>query len=244
MRSWDIFETIDEVRKVGIRCSVLGLTAEVNVFKQLTLRTNGSYKVALSAQHFVSLFNSFIHASVSEVEGDATRARNVATMVKVGFPSKLPPQQFSGELGPDAEITVAMCADSKDLKCGGFYCPQCYAVSSQLPAICKTCGLQLVSYVDLARTYYNLYPVPVFDEVELQPEERADGTLVHTKCRGCTVELKPDQLVLRCPKCGVCYCFVCDEFARTVLKQCPTCPPPTPKFFVGDERGSAQSMHA
>jgi len=229
----DIFETIETLRKRDIRCSVLGLTAEVYVLKKLTERLGGAYKVALSANHFVILTKSFVHSRPIEVaEGEG---KHVTTFVPVGFPTRMPPMQYAkNDVDKEnADLTVAMCADTQDLKAGGYYCPRCLAVATEVPSICKTCGLQLISYLDLSRTYFNLYPLPRFEEVEMEPSgTRDDGSKIWPACTGCSDPLSPEEgIALKCPGCKNVYCFSCEEFSRTTLRQCPTCPPPNPGDF-------------
>ena len=52
----DIFETIKECKKIKIRCSVIGLSAEVHICKKLCADTQGIYSVILDELHLHNLF--------------------------------------------------------------------------------------------------------------------------------------------------------------------------------------------
>jgi transcription initiation factor TFIIH subunit 2 len=48
----DIFQTIDSVVQDNIYCSVISLSAQLNVLNQLTLRTNGTFSLAKEKDDF------------------------------------------------------------------------------------------------------------------------------------------------------------------------------------------------
>lgn len=51
----DIFQTIEELRRDKIRCSIVSIGAEVFILKHIAAQTEGSYTVALDDQHFLDL---------------------------------------------------------------------------------------------------------------------------------------------------------------------------------------------
>jgi transcription initiation factor TFIIH subunit 2 len=52
----DIFTTINECKKLKIRCSVIGLSAEVYICKKLCSELEGIYSVILDELHLLDLF--------------------------------------------------------------------------------------------------------------------------------------------------------------------------------------------
>ncbi len=56
----DLFATIHALQQQRIRCSVIGLSAEVHVCTVLTTTTGGSYTVATSREHFKELLAKHI----------------------------------------------------------------------------------------------------------------------------------------------------------------------------------------
>ncbi len=52
----DIFATIRECKKAKIRCSIIGLAAEVHICKKICAELEGIYAVILDEVHFNDLF--------------------------------------------------------------------------------------------------------------------------------------------------------------------------------------------
>ena len=57
----DIHKTIDSLAKDNIRCSVIGLSAEVYICKELTTKTNGVYNVAMEETHLKDLLFQYLN---------------------------------------------------------------------------------------------------------------------------------------------------------------------------------------
>ncbi|GBP22388.1 General transcription factor IIH subunit 2 [Eumeta japonica] len=158
----DIMTTIQGLKNDGIRCSVIGLAAEVRICKKLCMDTGGDYGVVLDDVHYQSLL----------LESTAPRARPRsldAGLVKMGFPhssseTSLPDPTAGG----DPPVTVCMCHVEEDedvVSSEGHLCPQCRSKYCELPAQCRTCGLTLASAPHLARSYHHLFPVDSYEEV-------------------------------------------------------------------------------
>jgi len=61
----DILETIDHIEKNKIRCSIIGIGAEVFIFKKLCEKTKGKYNVSLNPNHFQELLSSFFKSTIT-----------------------------------------------------------------------------------------------------------------------------------------------------------------------------------
>ncbi|XP_031484665.1 general transcription factor IIH subunit 2 isoform X1 [Nymphaea colorata] len=205
----DIMETIQNCKKTKIRCSVIGLSAEIYICKHLCEETGGSYTVALDESHFKELLLE--HAPPPPALAEFA----VANLIKMGFPQR------------GAEGVIAICSCHKEAKIGGGYtCPRCKARVCDLPIECQICGLTLVSSPHLARSYHHLFPITPFDEV---PSSFSNG-LVHTlprACFGCQQNFpgpgSKSSGRVACPKCGRHFCFDCDIYIHESLHNCPGC---------------------
>ncbi|RVW38764.1 General transcription factor IIH subunit 2 [Vitis vinifera] len=167
----DIMETIQECKKSKIRCSVIGLSAEIFICRHLCQETGGSYSVALDESHFKELLLE--HAPPPPAIAEFA----IANLIKMGFPQRA------------AEGVISICSCHKEAKVGGGYtCPRCKARVCELPTECRICGLTLVSSPHLARSYHHLFPIPPFDEVSLSllnnPHQRSSRA-----CFGCQESL-------------------------------------------------------
>ncbi|KAL9429458.1 hypothetical protein AB3S75_031298 [Citrus x aurantiifolia] len=205
----DIMETIQKCKESKIRCSVIGLSAEMFICKHLCQDTGGSYSVALDESHFKELIME--HAPPPPAIAEFA----IANLIKMGFPQRA------------GEGSISICSCHKEVKVGvGYTCPRCKARVCELPTDCRICGLQLVSSPHLARSYHHLFPIAPFDEVTPlclnDPRNRSRST-----CFGCQQSLlssgnKPG-LCVACPKCKKHFCLECDIYIHESLHNCPGC---------------------
>ncbi|KDP44095.1 hypothetical protein JCGZ_05562 [Jatropha curcas] len=201
-------DTIQKCKKSKIRCSVIGLSAEMFICKHLCRETGGLYSVAMDEGHFKELILE--HAPPPPAIAEFA----IANLIKMGFPQRA------------AEGSVSICSCHKEAKVGeGYICPRCKARVCELPTECRICGLTLVSSPHLARSYHHLFPITPFDEVSLRQNE------LHNKlpktCFGCQQNLvnpgnKPGPCVA-CPKCKQYFCLDCDIYIHESLHNCPGC---------------------
>ncbi|BFG34368.1 hypothetical protein CerSpe_206430 [Prunus speciosa] len=105
----DIMETIQKCKKSKIRCSVIGLSAEIFICKHLCQETGGLYYIALDEPHLRELILE--HAPPPPAIAEFA----IANLIKMGFPQRA------------AEGSVAICSCHKEAKVGGGYtCPRSY----------------------------------------------------------------------------------------------------------------------
>ncbi|KAJ3679994.1 hypothetical protein LUZ60_016272 [Juncus effusus] len=203
----DVMETVERCKKAKIRCSVVGLSAEIFICKYLCEETGGSYTIALDEGHFKELLLE--HAPPPPAIAEYASAN----LIKMGFPQR------------GAEGAVSICSCHKEAKVGGGYtCPRCKVRVCELPTECRTCGLTLVSSPHLARSYHHLFPVEPFDEV---PPRGALGQRLPTSCFGCQQSLvgqgAQGSLRVTCPTCKQYFCLDCDIYIHESLHNCPGC---------------------
>ncbi|XP_063384080.1 general transcription factor IIH subunit 2 [Cydia fagiglandana] len=204
----DITTTIQSLKTDGIRCSVIGLAAEVRICKKLCQDTGGEYGVILDDVHYRSL--------LLECTAPPARARSLdAGLVKMGFPHAPPSEQDNSAPPP---VTQCMChlEEGEGVGTEGHLCPQCRSKYCSLPAQCRTCGLTLASAPHLARSYHHLFPVEPYEEIPNEGQAQY--------CFGCLrpfVEL--DKELHRCPRCREHYCWECASAVAATLHVCPAC---------------------
>ncbi|KAF6164511.1 hypothetical protein GIB67_025337 [Kingdonia uniflora] len=138
----DIMETIQKCSKSKLRCSIIGLSAEIYTCKHLCQETGGTY----SGIRRDLLLEHAPPPAIAEFA--------VSNLIKMGFPQR------------GAEGVISICSCHKEVKVGGGYtCPRCKAHVCELPTECQICGLTLVSSPHLARSYRHLFPIMPFNEV-------------------------------------------------------------------------------
>ncbi|XP_046966257.1 general transcription factor IIH subunit 2 [Vanessa cardui] len=205
----DIIATIQTLKTDGIRCSVIGLAAEIRICKKLCQDTGGEYGVVLDDVHYRSL--------LLEQTSPPARARALdAGLVKMGFPYTPPVAQ------PDADppITVCMChleeGEGEGEGGEGHVCPQCRSKYCALPAQCRTCGLTLASAPHLARSYHHLFPVEPYEEVKNEGQAQF--------CFSCLRSFTDlDKQLFRCSRCLEHYCWECEHVVSSSLHVCAGC---------------------
>ncbi|PRP79298.1 TFIIH subunit [Planoprotostelium fungivorum] len=198
----DIFETVELLKKEGIKVHIIGLSAEVYVCRAVTERTSGSYHVALNEPHFRELL---LNLSPPPPSSSKTETR----LIKMGFPQRR------------ADISPSLCACHQQPKYGGYYCPQCQSKCCELPTDCQVCGLTLISSPHLARSYHHLFPVPYFIE-HVPPVAQKTFGRDEAACLSCRVALS-QAAVYTCPQCKGNFCTECDDYIHDSLHNCPGC---------------------
>ncbi|XP_065211665.1 general transcription factor IIH subunit 2 [Planococcus citri] len=199
----NVIDTIKTLKNNGIKCSVIGLCAEVYVLRHLCNETSGQYHIVLDDTHFQELLMG--HVKPRSVNKDCE-----ATCVKMGFPHHL-------ERLP--AITYCLCHlnETKIPNKTGYFCPQCNSKYCELPVECKTCGITLVTSAHLVRPLHHLIPIHPFREIENSPNTNA-------QCYGCMTKLQQStEQISVCNECKNMFCPDCDNFIHNSLHVCPGC---------------------
>ncbi|XP_064610580.1 general transcription factor IIH subunit 2-like [Liolophura sinensis] len=203
----DISETVQAMAEANIRCSFIGLAAEVRICKKIAQETQGRYGVIMDESHYKDLLNQ-------HVSPPPASANTESSLIRMGFPH----HQLTTD--KDKEEKPSMCMCHLDDKTGqgfgstGYFCPQCKSKYCELPVECKACGLTLVSAPHLARSYHHLFPLEQFKEVPMDQQTRT--------CYACQVKVK-ELSFYRCGKCSHHFCVDCDLFVHETLHSCPGC---------------------
>lgn len=205
----DIMESIQRCKKAKIRCSIVGLSAEIFICKHICQETGGSYSVALDEAHLKELVLE--HAPPPPAIAEFA----ISNLIKMGFPQRA------------GEGVCSICSCHKEAKFGGGYtCPRCKARVCELPTECRICGLTLVSSPHLARSYHHLFPITPFDDVPPSLPRNSHLSLPKS-CFACQQSLLgPANLPgpsVACPKCKQYFCLDCDIYIHESLHNCPGC---------------------
>ncbi|XP_070560747.1 general transcription factor IIH subunit 2-like [Ptychodera flava] len=213
----NIHETIKAMKDLNVRCSVIGLSADVRVCRKLCDETKGTYGVILDEHHFKELL-------LEHVTPPPATTNTESSLIRMGFPQ----HQIHTEKNKIEQPSMCMChMDSKGsqgFSTSGYFCPQCRSKYCELPIECKACGLTLVSAPHLARSFHHLFPLDLFQEIQVVDLQDTDDRF----CLACQAEFR-DQTVYRCPRCEKLFCIECELFIHESLHTCPGCTSCRPK---------------
>ncbi|XP_033097919.1 general transcription factor IIH subunit 2-like [Anneissia japonica] len=190
----------------NIRCSVIGLAAEVRICKKLCNITNGTYGVILDEIHFKELLMEHTLPPPATVNSESS-------LIKMGFPKH--------QIHTDKPAICVCHLDSKSsegFSLGGYFCPQCHSKYCELPVECKCCGLTLVSAPHLARSFHHLFPLDEFTEIAIDTVKESYSSC----CKSCQGSLE-GQAAYICPRCAKVFCLDCEVFIQEALHSCPGC---------------------
>eukprot|EP01041_Mallomonas_annulata_P002555 gene2555-4988_t len=246
----DIFETIEEVKRLKIRCSIISTTSEIYICSRLAELTNGTFTVANDNVHLSELI--LRHTTPPPELKD--RPVMATEFIYMGFPKRT----FDNTLMFTFEGRKTRLANTS------FICPRCTTRTSAIPTVCCVCSLQLNSSSHIARSHHHLFPVPNFNEVEaqvqlninntrknindnnnnientkkinstnqnnnrtanqiLEGENKDDGSSTSNICNGCMEAFSADSIRMQCPRCNDIFCVDCDLFIHDSLHNCPGC---------------------
>ncbi|KZO93099.1 TFIIH basal transcription factor complex subunit SSL1 [Calocera viscosa TUFC12733] len=219
----NIHDTVDACVRDQIRISIVSLSAEMKICRDMCERTGGVFGVALNEGHYKDLLFELVpppaeKSSVSRLAAQA--AANESELMQMGFPTRLP-----------ITSPPSLCVCHSRLRSEGYICPRCNSKVCDVPTDCDICGLMIVSSPHLARSYHHLFPAPAYRAVT-----ELDGSEAPT-CHGCSLPFSTatrDRNVVseegmspfgryRCPKCKHDFDAECDLFVHDVLHVCPGC---------------------
>ena len=200
----NLLHTVKEAKKLGVKCSVIGLGGEVHIYRHLAESTGGMYRVALDGVHYSTLLSALREPPALKKK----MALGLAPPMEVGFPKKA-----------EALGVLMSTSSAVSLEFGGFECPRCKSrVSGNLPQMCHVCGLHLLSSAHLSRTAHHLFPVPRFIEVT------DDSAANYRHCYCCEIPFKDGRdIKYRCPRCANVFSAECDLYIHEHLHNCPGC---------------------
>lgn len=157
----DIFKTLDALVSSKIKCTIIGIAAEVQICNTIVSRTNllpdrSGYGVALNEQHYRELFMAATTPPVTPgsntdpsiiptTASSSDRHPPPSSLLMMGFPSRA------------QEPAPSLCACHSRPSRGGYACPRCASKVCALPTTCPVCGLTLILSTHLARSYHHLF---------------------------------------------------------------------------------------
>lgn len=136
----EVLEALDRQR---VRISVISVSPEFFVLRDVCRRTNGTFQVALDADHFEELWHGHLAPPPCTTE---------PKLIRMGFPR----QSIEG-----AAPSVCACHMKRHHRL--FVCPQCHSRVCQVPIRCPVCELSLVSAPVIARTFRHILRVPPYE---------------------------------------------------------------------------------
>jgi transcription initiation factor TFIIH subunit 2 len=140
-----------------VRSSIISLSGEIKICRQIAERTGGKFGVAMDEDHLRELMWESIPPPAQTVAATTMGVRSALAaggskgangrgkpppagdLMIMGFPTRLP---SGGE-------TLCVCHGL--LKKGGYMCPRCGSKLCDVPTDCEVCGLMVVSSPHLAR---------------------------------------------------------------------------------------------
>jgi len=209
----DISKTITLASELKVRCSVINLSAEVRIYRELATSTGGQHGVILDDLHFKDLLAGHLDPPPSAAAAESS-------LIRMGFPS------HAGREGEGGGLGMCLChldtpgEEGRKISTAGYLCPQCSAKYCELPVECRGCGLTLVSAPHLARSYHHLFPLPPFKEI---PPESVPPNQCSCSACGQSFTGSKDRAVFQCPLCHQMFCGECDLFVHETLHTCPGC---------------------
>ncbi|KAK9898101.1 Ssl1-domain-containing protein, partial [Cystobasidium minutum MCA 4210] len=234
----NIHDTIQALAKDRVRVTIIGLSAEVSLCREICKQTRGTFSVCLNEDHFKDLLFESILPPASVKAQKPGGASNGADLMVMGFPTLLTHSQFA---------SLCSC-HSKLYKSRGYICPRCDSKLCEVPTECGICRLTIVSSPHLARSYRHLFPIGNWLEVNGGEEP----STMPSHCYGCSVAFPPFAEPTgapptahtaevtagapghpaqpppsttgryECPKCKKQFCIDCDIYVHQ-LGACPGC---------------------
>ena len=153
----NIHQVLADLAASRVRTSIISLSGEIKICRQLCERTGGRFGVAMDEDHLRELLWDTIPppaqtiaapatigvrnalAAGGQHPGQAGRPPPAGDLMVMGFPIRLP---MGGE-------TLCVCHGL--LKRGGYLCPRCGSKLCDVPTDCEVCNLMVVSSPHLAR---------------------------------------------------------------------------------------------
>jgi len=210
----DINKSISAAAELKVRCSVINLSAEVRVYRELSSKTGGLHNVVLDDLHLRDCLSHHLDPPPSALSSESS-------LIKMGFPSHAGRGEGEGGLGLClCHLETPGAEQERRISTQGYVCPQCSAKYCELPVECRGCGLTLVSAPHLARSYHHLFPMTPF--IDLSHDQVPEG---QSQCYGCdhSFSAERESRLHKCPTCSKVFCTEYDLLLHETLHSCPGC---------------------
>eukprot|EP00615_Pteridomonas_danica_P008477 CAMPEP_0114344388 /NCGR_PEP_ID=MMETSP0101-20121206/11380_1 /TAXON_ID=38822 ORGANISM="Pteridomonas danica, Strain PT" /NCGR_SAMPLE_ID=MMETSP0101 /ASSEMBLY_ACC=CAM_ASM_000211 /LENGTH=377 /DNA_ID=CAMNT_0001479707 /DNA_START=17 /DNA_END=1150 /DNA_ORIENTATION=- len=202
----DITSTIDNVRRLKIHVSVIGMLAEVHILKVISTETEGLFVISTCVEHLRRCFAGLLQPpSTSLEQGSIVKSE----MVEMGFPTR---EQILPSSVPFIGYDGGRMINIEQ----AYKCPRCQTHMAEVPSMCSICGLTLITAPHLAHSYHHLFPLNAFSPNTVP-------SLAPRRCYGCNTEPEQNQETFRCADCSNGFCGQCEMFLHETLHNCPGC---------------------
>lgn len=153
----NIHQVLDDLVHARVRTTIISLSAEIKICKQIAERTGGRFGVAIDEDHYRDLLWETIPPPAQTITSSTMNVRDALARggrSAPGAPSRPPPVGDLMVMGFPTRLPGAgesFCACHGLLKRGGYMCPRCGVKLCDVPTDCEVCGLMVVSSPHLAR---------------------------------------------------------------------------------------------
>jgi len=231
----DINDTIEELKKIKIKVSIVTLSCKIYIAKKITEETRGHYDLAINKEKYRDILMRYTTPSILDI--DTVQS----TLVPIGFPSRITNEVDMDSKNPGKkdvrEVKLLCCCHDDKPSSQHYICPRCKSRNCDIPSKCGNCRLNLISAPLLARTFHYLDPVGKFECFKVNIKEgqmEEEGSMnikdlmkLQKKCRGCdqlfSNILKIANYVSQCGRCKNYFCLNCDIYIHDSLFNCPDC---------------------
>lgn len=180
-----VYEQIfSDIKKLNIKINIISICGEVSIFKKVAELSNGLFLVPIDQFHFEILLSQFTEPMEC--------LERTSCLVKLGFP----------KITNNSSLCICHLKFENNL----YECPVCKAFICKLPFECPVCNTQLVSPLDISKSFYFMYPLKPFILNE-------DGN-----CKKCGKKAKS-----ACSECNSHFCEECDRKLHEELGFCIFC---------------------
>jgi len=164
---------LENLIKDKIRVSIICLSAEIKICKEISNKTDGKFGVVLNEDHFRELIMGNVNPLEIEDksksysfkkkenrrnehlngEDDDDDENTGIDLMQMGFPLQL------STTSTTSKATNSLCSCHSKFRSLGYLCPRCGIKVCQIPTDCSVCDLTIVLSTHLARSYHHLFPV-------------------------------------------------------------------------------------
>ncbi len=194
---------VNDLKNDSIRVSILSMSAEMYICKQICKETQGRYAVALDSDHFKALLKNFL------APFPLLGTKNTARLFKLGFPNFV----------SNASVCICHC---KPLPFqSGYQCSICDSIVCNIPTECPLCSIILISPIHLIQSYHHLFPLKAFSR--LQIESNLPAPIACFACQEPILYQAGGSLAYKCQDCTQLFCQPCSDLLHESLYSCPGC---------------------
>lgn len=158
-----IHQTMTDLVQSRIRTTIISLSGEIKICRQICERTGGRFGVAMDEDHYRELLWETIPPPAQTISAVSSRTMSARSALAAGGAGTSSAANGKSKPPPAGDLMVmgfpvrlpnggeSMCACHGLLKKGGYVCPRCGSKMCDVPTDCEVCSLMVVSSPHLAR---------------------------------------------------------------------------------------------